>query len=526
MAKRDIWGSRTAFVLASIGSAIGLGNLWRFPMECFDNGGGAFLVAYGICLLLAGIPLLMLEFAIGKRMNSAAPGAFKGISPKLEWFGWFAVGVGFIITTYYSGIMALCINYFVYSFNTAWGSQPSEFFFDKVLAITSDETNPWSWGSFRWPIFIGVVVAWIWIVASIWKGTKTVGKVVWVTVLGPWMLLLVFVVRGVTLPGASDGLAYYLTPVWAKLAEPRVWLAAISQVFFSLTVGFGVMIAYGSFIDNKTCIVKNAWIIGLADAGTAILGGFAVFGALGHKRLLQAAAAGVDAASIPFHEVVKGGPGLTFVTYPEIINALPWPQLFGVLFFLMLGLLAIDSAFSLVEGCSAAIKDKFGWTHRRANITVGLAGLLLGLPYVFGAGLHWLDIVDRFMNHFGLTIVVIGECIIIGWIYKASRMRHFINAHSEGKVGIWWDIRIQLIIPALILIMLGFEIYERIKAPYGDFGLRSQEIVWGWLVLTIILVASIVFAAIKGSRDYEKPASAVSSNDEDITFGEDNPGID
>lgn len=515
MVKRDIWGSRTAFVLASIGSAIGLGNLWRFPMVCFENGGGAFLIAYGVCLIVAGIPLLMLEFSIGKRMNNAAPGAFLGISPKLEWFGWFAVGVGFIITTYYSGIMSWCLNYLIFSFKNAWGANPNQFFFNDFLKITTDTARPWSWGAFRWPIFIGMIVAWVWMVASIWKGTKTVGKVVWFTVLGPWILLLVFVVRGVTLQGASEGLAFYLTPEWIKLLDPQVWLAAVSQVFFSLTVGFGVMIAYGSFIDDKTCIVKNAWIIGLADAGTAIIGGFAVFGALGHKRLLQAAAVGVSPDSIPFADVVRGGPGFTFVTYPEIINALPWPQLFGVLFFVMLSLLAVDSAFSLVEGVSAALKDKFGWSHKKSNITVAVCGFLLGLPYVFGAGIWWLDIVDRFMNQFGLTFVVLGQCLIIGWVMKAGRMRHYINSRSEGKIGIWWDIRIQLIIPAFILVMLGFEVYQRIQKPYGEFGLRSQEFVWGWLVIALLIIAGIVIAKIKGIPDYERLANTIPTDDEE-----------
>ncbi len=497
MAKRDVWGSRTAFVLASIGSAIGLGNLWRFPYVCYANGGGAFLFAYAVCLLIAGIPLLMLEFALGKRMDNAAPGAFRRIHPKFEWFGWFAVGIGFVIVTYYSGIMSYCINYFVYSFNLSWGSNPETFFFGKVLGMTD---QPWELGKLQWPLLIGLAIAWVWIVASVWKGTKTVGKVVWFTVLGPWLLLLIFVIRGVTLDGAAEGLRYYLTPEWSKLLIPQVWLAAITQVFFSLTVGFGVMIAYGSFIDDKTCIVKNAWIIGLADAGTAILGGFAVFGALGHKALIDGVAVSA---------VVKSGPGLTFVTYPEIINGLPFPQLFGLLFFTMLGLLAIDSAFSLVEGVSAALKDKFGWSHKRSNITVGLFGLALGIPYMFGAGIHMLDIVDRFMNFFGLTIVVIGECLIVGWVFKASGMRRFINSHSEGKIGIWWDIRIQLILPALILLMIGFEVYERIMGPYGDFGLRSQEFIFGWLVIIIVFVASILISSVKGTPEYEGRISEI-----------------
>lgn len=499
MEGRDVWDSRTAFVLASIGSAIGLGNLWRFPYVSYEYGGGAFLVAYAICLLVAGVPLLMLEFAIGKKMNSAAPGAFRGVGKQFEWFGWFAVGIGFVICSYYAVIMSYCLTYLIHSFSLAWGSDPAAFFDNDVLGKTNDPDQPWEIGGVRWGLFAGMLASWFLVLVCIWRGTKTVGKVVWATVLGPWALLIIFVIRGMTLDGASDGLSYYLTPDWSllwnfnpapgEIGAHQLWLAALSQVFFSLTVGFGVMIAYGSFMDDKTCIVKNAWIIALGDALTAVVGGFAVFGALGHKALVD---------GVPVSEVVESGPGLTFVTYPEIINGLPLPQLFGVLFFLMLGLLAVDSAFSLVEAMSAAVQDKFGFTHRQANVTVAISGFVLGLPFVVGSGIHWLDITDHFMNFIGLPLVVIGTCFIMGWFYGASRIRDFINSHSEGKVGIWWDIRVQLIIPAGILFMLGFEIYERINQAYGDFGLRSQEFVFGWAVVILVLVASLVLSALKG----------------------------
>ncbi|MCA9214488.1 MAG: sodium-dependent transporter [Planctomycetales bacterium] len=495
MAERDIWGNRTAFVLASIGSAIGLGNLWRFPYVCYEFGGGAFLVAYIVCLVSAGIPLLMLEFALGKQTAQAAPGAFAKIDKRLEWFGWFAVGIGFVICSYYSAIMSYCVNYFYYSFTLAWGDDPAEFFNRHVLDKTGDPEQPWALGSFRWQLFFGLLLTWSLILACVWKGTKTVGKVVWVTVLGPWALLILFVIRGVTLEGAADGLSYYVTPRWSMLwnfspapgeiGAHELWLAAISQVFFSLTVGFGVMIAYGSFLDDETCIVKNTWIIGLGDALTAIVGGFAVFGALGHKA---------HADGVPITEVVESGPGLTFVTYPEIINGLPLPHLFGILFFVMLSLLAIDSAFSLVEALSSSVRDKFGFTHRQANVAVSLAGVIFGLPYMFGSGIHWLDIVDHFMNFCGLSIVVLGTCLIVGWHFPASRMRHFINQRSDGKIDIWWDIRIQLIVPAAILYMLGFEVYVRLENAYGDFGLRSQELVFGWGMLLLIFFASVVLS--------------------------------
>jgi NSS family neurotransmitter:Na+ symporter len=491
VSQRENWESRTSFILAAIGSAIGLGNIWRFPYVCYENGGGAFLVAYIIALLTAGIPLLILEFGIGHKTAGASPKAMKKIHPKLEWFGWFAVGVGFFICTYYAVIMSYCVNYLCYSFNLSWGNDPSDFFFNKVVGITTEADHPWKMGRLMPAILIGLAVSWVWIVLSIWKGTKTVGKVVYATVFIPWLILIIFIIRGTTLPGASEGLKFYLLPDFSALLNPKVWLRAYTQVFFSLSVGFGIMVAYASFLPRKSDITKNALIIGFSDAFTAIAGGFAVFGALGYKAYLS---------NVPVSEVVRSGPGLTFVTYPEIINKLPVAPVFGVLFFLMLLTLAIDSAFSLVEAVAASTMDKWGWTHRRANLTVAFLAFFLGVPLTFGAGLHWLDIVDNFMNQFGISIVVLGECLVIAFILKSRTMREYVNQLSEVRIGKWWDFCAIIITPASILFLLGTEIAARIKAPYGDFKLRSQEFVFGWLVVIIIFLAGYILARVKGKE--------------------------
>lgn len=630
---RETWGSRRAFILAAIGSAIGLGNIWRFPYVAYANGGGAFLVAYFACLFIAGIPVMMLEFGLGHRYRQAAPGAFRSIRPSLEWFGWMAALLSFVIVVYYAIIMTWCVNYtyeaatqgwkqepglyadpsvaiaptllsdmevltpvpgelagspFVspvsgtpgvvrsepttivmhqgcaYGFPTraqaeafarqpcvdehcvltsgegtgtsvlprvpaallgrpyvspvdgssgvvmnistilvAYGGRlygfdsvdeastfmgsPGDFFFNRFLGITS---SPWDMGSFRWPLLIGFIISWVWIIASIWKGTKTVGRVVYYTVIIPWVLLLVFIIRGVTLPGAGAGLAYYLTPEWGRLLSGDIWLAALTQVFFSLSVGFGVMIAYGSFLPKKANLAGSAFIIGIADALTAFCGGLAVFSALG----FQASRLGV-----PVSEVVKSGPGLAFVAYPHIISSLPGAPVFGVLFFLMLLTLAVDSAFSLVEGVTASIKDKWGLSHRRVNLMVGGAAFLLGLPMLSGAGLHILDIVDHFMNNISLALVVLGQILIVGWFLPAEKMRTYINANSGIRTGLWWNTSVRWIIPMGMLWMLASEIRARTAGAYGSFELRSQEFLLGWLVVMLLPVVGDLLASGKGS---------------------------
>ncbi len=563
MASRELWNSKTAFILAAIGSAIGLGNIWRFPYVTFANGGGAFLVAYFVCLFVAGIPLLMLEFSMGHKTRQAAPGAFAKIRPRMQWFGWFAVGVGFIIVTYYAIIMAWSVNYtweaatlgwqkdqgqyadveyavmptdlenmevltpvprdlsgtaFVDpvdgtrgiiqssgTFLVAWEgnlyamsslenadtfmSSPGNFFFNEFLCLTGE---PWDPGPFRWPLLAGFIISWAWIVASVWKGTKTVSKVVYYTVFIPWGLLILFIIRGITLPGSGAGISYYLTPVWSKLLNADIWLAAISQVFFSLSVGFAIMIAYGSFLPRKTNLAGYAIIIGVADALTAFCGGLAVFSALGY----QATKMGVHIT-----EVAQSGPGLAFVAYPHIIGNLPGARVFGVLFFLMLLTLAVDSAFSLLEAATSAVKDKWKMSHKRANLTVGGLSFLLGLPMLFGAGLHILDIADYFMNSFGLTLVVLVEVILIGWSVGAEEQRKYISRNSSFRLGQWWNICIRWLIPMGIIWMLFDAIMAR-TAPYGSFGLRSQEFIFGWLLIILLPIVGDIMANAKGKGDF------------------------
>ncbi|MEE9555463.1 MAG: sodium-dependent transporter [candidate division Zixibacteria bacterium] len=488
---REQWDNRFAFILAAIGSAIGLGNIWRFPFVCYQNGGGAFLIAYIIALLTTGIPLLVLEFGLGHKMEGSSPLSFGKIRKKLEWFGWIPVLIGFMIVTYYSVIMAYCIKYGIASITQAYAADPSGYFFNNTLGITS---GPFEFGGFTkqfmW-LAGGLIVSWIWIIFSVWKGAKTVSKVVYFTVLVPWLLLIVFVIRGITLPGAMDGLAYYLTPDFSKLLNLKVWMAAYTQIFFSLSVGFGIMIAYSSFLPRKTDLVNNAFIVGFADALTAFVGGLAVFGALGyHAHILGK----------PIDQLSDiAGPGLAFVTYPAIISNLPLAPMFGVLFFLMLLTLAIDSAFSMVEGLTASIIDKWGFSHLKANLTVSSIALLIGLVFCTGAGLYWLDTLDHFMNYLALGISVLGACIFIGWTYGAGAIKEYANSLSDFGVGKWWEISIKYFTPILLVILIGNELIERIKGSYEGYG-RLPEFLAGWLILALLAVASYLMYKSKGKE--------------------------
>jgi len=481
MAGREHWSSRKAFILAAIGSAIGLGNLWRFPFKCYENGGGAFLVAYIIAMITAGIPILIMELSMGHRFKQAPPIAFSKISKKFEWVGWWAVLVSFAIVSYYVVIMAWGLNYSVFSATQAWGEDTGTFFFSKFLGLTD---GPYNLGGIRTPILIALTIGWILVLAAIWKGAKTVSKVVYFTVFAPWLLLIIFVIRGVTLPGSADGLVFYLQPHFEKLLDPSVWIAAYGQVFYSLSIGMGIMIAYASFLPRDADIVNSSIIIALCDGATAFIGGFAVFGSLGYY-------AHITGQTV--QNVLNGGPGLAFVTYPTIINNLPFARFFGILFFLMLLTLAIDSAFSLVEAISSSLRDKFGWSIKRANFTVALIGFVFGLIFTTGAGLYWLDIVDKWIEFFGVNAVVLVECVVLGWFFKLRKLRQYANSFSEVKVNRVWEIIIKYIIPIVIFALILNESIKLISKGYEGYP-SSALMTAGWGVAILLPILGIIFS--------------------------------
>ncbi len=473
------WDNRMAFVLAAIGSAIGLGNIWRFPYMCYKYGGGSFLVAYLVALLVAGLPLLILEFSLGQKIGGSAPASLGKVSKNFAWVGWMAIIVGFFITTYYSVIMSWAANYFVHSFTLAWGNDPKTFFYTNVLGLSDGILKI---GSPRLPLLIGLAIVWLWIVLSIWKGARTVSKVVYVTVTLPWLILIVLVIGGLTLPGAFDGIKYYLTPDWKALLNAELWQAAFTQIFFSLSVGFGVMIAYASFLKPNSDIVNNAFIVGLSNCATAFVGGFAVFSAIGYYAQLQ----GVSVA-----DVMNSGPELAFVTYPAIINHLPFAPLMGILFFVMLLTLAIDSAFSLVEAVVAGIMDTFGIGRTKTNIFVAVLAFAIGVIYTTTAGLYWLDLVDHYMTFFGLFAVAFLEAVAVGWFFDTEKLRKKINSTSQMHIGKWWVISVKFIVPLSALILLIITVIGRINASYGGYP-RVSELFGGWIPILIAVLGGIV----------------------------------
>ncbi len=477
---REQWNSQVGFVLAAVGSAIGLGNIWRFSYMAYEYGGGAFLIPYVIALVTAGIPLLLLEFAMGHERGGSAPMAFAKIDRRCEWVGWWAVTfVMFGIVLYYSVIIAWCLDYCIYSIRLSWGADPNAFFFKEFLRLSS---SPLETGGIQAPIFISTAVIWFlnWLIVfrGVGKGIELANKI--------FMPMLFFITIGLvfwamTLEGASEGIVAYLRPDFSKISRPDVWVDAYSQIFFTLSLGFGIMVAYASYLPSRSDLSRNALLTGIIDSAFALVAGLGVFAVLGFMA---------RAKGLPISEVVSESIGLAFVVYPKALSIMPGGAVFGFIFFLSLVVAGLSSSISIIEAFTAAILDKFA-LNRHFVVTVlcalGFAGSVI---FTTRAGLLWLDIVDHVLTHYGLVTVGLIECIIGAWIFDIKMLRRHINSISSIQMPKLWENLIRYFIPAILAFMLLGDVVAEIKTPYGGYSWFAVFMVGvNWLVFTMIAAA-------------------------------------
>ncbi len=302
-----------------------------------------------------------------------------------------------------------------------------------------------------------------------------------VTVPLPIILLIVLLIRAFTLDGAMTGIAAYLTPNFNALFDSEVWIAAFSQIFFSLSIALGIMIAYSSYNRKDSDINKNAFTIGITNSVISILVGFVVFGTLGFMAEQQ---------GVGVSEVVTSGPGLAFIMFPKALSLMPFASVFSVLFFIMLITLAIDSAFSMVEAIDTTITDKTKMKKKHVALIVCTLGFLAGIIYTTNAGLYFLDIVDHFVINISLIVIGILECIAVGWIFGAEKMRAYINKVSDVKIGKWWSAAIKYVIPISLAVILALQLKAEFAENYG--GYPDWAIMVGWLFVLVPLAIAFL----------------------------------
>nr|XP_021140423.1 sodium- and chloride-dependent GABA transporter 2 isoform X4 [Columba livia] len=402
--ERGQWNNKLEYVLSVAGEIIGLGNVWRFPYLCYKNGGGAFFIPYLIFLFTCGIPVFFLETALGQYTSQGGVTAWRRICPLFEGIGYASQVIVVLLNFYYIVVLAWALFYLFSSFtiDLPWGSCDHEWNTgncmelqkaNSTLNVTNENaTSPviefWErrvlkisdgiqhLGSLRWELALCLLLAWIICYFCIWKGVKSTGKVVYFTATFPYLMLVVLLIRGVSLPGASQGILFYLYPDLSRLGDPQVWMDAGTQIFFSYAICLGCLTALGSYNKYHNNCYRDCVALCFLNSGTSFVAGFAIFSILGFMAEEQ---------GVPIAEVAESGPGLAFIAYPRAVVMLPFSPLWACFFFLMVVLLGLDSQFVCVESLVTAIVDMYPTIFRKKNrretliLLVSILSFLVGL---------------------------------------------------------------------------------------------------------------------------------------------------
>uniref|UniRef100_A0A3P9HHD0 Transporter n=1 Tax=Oryzias latipes TaxID=8090 RepID=A0A3P9HHD0_ORYLA len=422
--ERDQWGSKMEFILAVAGHIVGLGNVWRFPYLCYKNGGGVFFIPYVVFLVTCGIPLFFLETSLGQFTSQGGITCWRKICPLFEGIGYGSQVVVLYTGVYYIIILAWTLLYLFSSFgselpwvscNNSWNtdscfqhshnqtgntsSSVVEFWERRILGLSYgiDEI-----GSIRWDLALCLLLAWILCYFCVWNGVKSTGKVVYFTATFPYVMLVVLLVRGLTLPGAKEGIMFYLYPDPSRLADPEVWMDAGSQIFYSYGVCTGVLTSLGSYNKYNNNCYRDCIFLCLLNSFTSFVAGFAIFSVLGFMAKEQ----GVDISL-----VAESGPGLAFIAYPRAVALMPFPQLWAVFFFVMILFLGLDSEFVYQEAMVTTISDLYPSVFRNACrrklllLAICASGFLVGLVMVTEGGLYVFQLFDYYACS-GMTLLL------------------------------------------------------------------------------------------------------------------------
>ncbi|XP_074641090.1 sodium- and chloride-dependent GABA transporter ine-like [Tubulanus polymorphus] len=533
---REQWGKKIEFLLACIGYAVGLGNIWRFPYLCYKSGGGAFLIPYFIMLFLCGIPLLYMELAVGQYTRRGPIGALTKLCPLFKGAGAATVVVSFLLCTYYNVIISWAFFYLFSSFrsvlpwatcNNEWNTDkcwansqqnghpisgnvtvsssanttfnmtypirpngsvsPSEEFFNRrVLAVSEGLEFP---GEIRWELLLLLILCWILVYFCLWKGVRSSGKVVYFTATFPYIVLIILLVRGVTLPGSLKGIMFFIKPKWELLLDAKVWVNAAAQNFNSIGIAFGSLIAMASYNKFNNNIFRDVMTVSLINSATSILAGFVIFSILGYIAENQ----GQEVV-----DVVAQGPGLVFVVYPEAFTTLPVSQLWATLFFIMLICLGIDSQFCMVEVICTTLQDQLGdkakkYLKRKEIVVliVCIIAFLLGLPNITNGGIYFFQLIDYFAAGISLMYLAFFEVVAITWVYGANKLARNVKEMTGREPQLFFKVCWYFFSPALILAIwiFGWVQYKMVTYGKGDWYTYPT---WGEALGWMIAVCSII----------------------------------
>ncbi|WP_341975976.1 sodium-dependent transporter [Microbacterium sp. LTA6] len=496
--KREAFGSRNVFILSAIGSAVGLGNIWRFPYVAYEGGGGAFLIPYLCALLTAGIPLLFFDYAIGHRFRGSAPLAFRRIHRAAEPLGWWQVLICVVISVYYAVIIAWAAMYTWFSAQLTWGpGNENDFFFVDFLK-SADVAAVGVSTEFVPQVGVPLIIVWLVVIGIMALGVKRgIGRANMILMPLLTVMFAILVVQSLFLPGAMDGLNAFFTPNWEALADPAVWASAYGHIFFSLSVAFGIMVTYSSYLKRKTDLTGSGLVVAFANSGFEILAGIGVFAALG----FMAQAQGTEVAG-----VASSGIGLAFIAFPTIVSNAAGGSIIGVLFFGALVFAGVTSLISILEVIVAALQDKLGWGRIRTTMVVSIPLAIVSMAlFSTTTALSVLDTADAFVNAFGIMAVALVAVIVVAWmLHKLPALQEHLNRRSSFGVGRIWKICVGVLGPIVLGYLLVSEIIAKTSAPYGDYPAWFLAI-FGWgMVISLVILALVLSVLPWSGRSHAK----------------------
>lgn len=543
--ERAAWSGKLQFFLSIIGYSVGLGNIWRFPYLCQQNGGGAFLIPFTIMLILEGIPLFLIEIGIGQKMRLGSLGVWNTVHPWLGGIGIASCVVTFFVALYYNVIITWVVYYFINSFQSPlpWASCPVDSNNVTVRECDISSETAYFWyrttldtspgmdddGGLKWWIVLCLILSWIVVFFIVMKGIQSSGKVVYFTSLFPYVVLTIFFIRGITLKGAGAGLMHMYTPKIDKLFSPMVWLDAATQVFYSFGLAFGSLIAFGSYNPPKNNCVRDVLLVSFCNAATAIYASVVVFAILGFKAMLNVErciehnigtlrSSGITVNTTLTHDnynehIAKlelpanvtllkcsleteldqaaEGTGLAFIVFTQAIVELPGAPFWSVIFFMMLLSLGIGSQIGIMEGMLCTMFDIEIFKRMKKQYVTGAVCLIcciVGLLFCTGAGEYWLKLFDSFAGTIGLVLLALLETVAVVFIYGHERFTRDIEEMTGYRPGWYWQITWRFIGPCLMsLILVSSIIMMVIKTPTfsawdKDRGITVPTSYPGWVM--------------------------------------------
>ncbi|XP_033831454.1 sodium-dependent neutral amino acid transporter B(0)AT1-like [Periophthalmus magnuspinnatus] len=517
---RPKWDNKAQYILTCVGFCIGIGNVWRFPYLCQSHGGGAFLIPYLILLVLEGLPLLFMEFAIGQRMRKGSVEVWRDINPYLTGIGIASMLVSLLIGLYYNTLIAWIVWYLFNSFQSPlpWTQCPLnenqtgyiaecqqsstvDYFFYRVTLNTSTSIS--DSGGIHWPVVACLLVAWTVIWLCYIRGISSSGKAVYVTTLLPYFVLVIFLVRGVTLKGAWTGVKFLFTPDVEELIKPVTWLNAGAQVFFSLGIGWGGLICFSSYNPLHNNCRNDALMLSVVSASTATFAATVTYTIIGFRatqkyetcmndnigilmnafdvpesyitpenydkvfNLLNstdpATVMGLDITSCDLQTFLRQGvegPGLAFIVFAEAINNMPVAPVWSVLFFVMLLCLGLSSLIGTFEGVLVPLRDLHVFPKKCPQEAVTgitfLAAFFITLLFAQRSGMYWVSLFDAVAGSVPSLFIGLVESIIVVYVYGINRFNEDIKFMIGSKPGIFWQVTWRFVSPLIMLVILIF----------------------------------------------------------------------